>query len=372
MRHKPDTDLSEILEHIDPELFLDYEGVRFKRTFGSSGQQLNIKTCPRCGGNGWKVYLNASSGLGNCFHGDCAGEPGFNLFSFSRHLWGTDSSETIRRLKDYARDQGWVAKRSTSAEVEEVTDFDMPESIELPHGGRNLRYLEERGIDRDLARFFHLRFCHKGQYIYIDGEGRRMWQNYDNRVLIPIYDLDGVLVTFQGRHISNDAPRKYLFPPGLPGSGRFLYNGHNVIGCEEVVICEGAFDVMATKIAMDSKVHLRSVGQIGTFGKHLSHGDHNGQDQLGALIRLKQHGLKSVVFMWDGEVEAIKAAIESAKLVRSVGLSAKVALLPEDKDPNEVPPSVVVDAYERAMSCSDVRLLRELMRRARLRESKPE
>ncbi|MCE9932730.1 toprim domain-containing protein [Aeromonas salmonicida] len=277
----------------------------------------------------------------------------------------------MRKLKSYAREQGWVAKRVTSAEVEEVTDFDMPESIELPYGGRNLRYLEERGINKELARFFHLRFCQKGQYIYIDGEGKRTWQNYDNRVLIPIYDLDGVLVTFQGRHISSDAPRKYLFPPGLPGSGRFLFNGHNVIGCEEIVIGEGAFDVMATKIAMDRRVDLRSVGQIGTFGKHLSHGDHNGSDQLGALIRLKEHGLKSVVFMWDGEVEAIKAAIECAKLVRSVGITARVALLPEGKDPNEVPPEVVIQAYEKAMLSSDVRLIRALIERARLKESNP-
>lgn len=364
MRHTQDNDLSEVLEHIDPELFLEYEGVKYKRTFGSSGQQLNIKTCPRCGGNSWKVYLNAQTGLGNCFHGDCAGSPGFNIFSFARHLWGADPKETVRKLKDYARDQGWVAKRTTSVEVEEVADFDMPESIELPHKGRNLRYLESRGITSDLARYFHLRFCHRGQYIYIDQEGKRLWQNYDNRVLIPIYSLEGELVTFQGRTIV-DAPRKYLFPPGLPGSGRFLYNGHNVIGQREVVIGEGAFDVIATKMALDTRVEYRQVGQIGTFGKHLSHGDHDGEDQLGAIIKLRNQGLRSVVFMWDGEAQAIADAIAAAKLVKSVGIDARVALLPEDKDPNEVPASEVIRAYETAFEVSSPKLMKELLKRKR-------
>lgn len=362
MRMRHDEDLAEILEHIDTELFLEYEGVKFRRTFGSSGQQLNIKECPRCGGSSWKVYLNARTGLGNCFHGDCAGLSGYNIFSFAKALWSTDSSDAIRRLKQYAREQGWVAKRVTSADVEEVTDFDLPDSIELPHKGRNLRYLDERGINKDIARYFHLRFCHKGQYIYVDGEGKRLWQNYDNRVLIPIYDLDGVMVTFQGRTIV-DAPRKYLFPPGLAGSGRYLYNGHNVIGTRELVICEGAFDVFATKIAMDHEVSYRTVGQIGTFGKHLSHGDHDGQDQLGALMRLKREGLETVTFMWDGEADAIRAAITAAKLVKSIGLRTRVALLPEGKDPNEITGTELLRCYEKAYEASDVRLIEAMMRR---------
>lgn len=365
MRHKTEDDLSEIIEHIDPELFLEYEGVKYKRTFGSSGQQLNIKTCPRCGGSEWKVYLNAETGLGNCFHGSCAGEPGFNIFSFSRHLWGSDPGETVRKLKDYARDQGWIAKRVAAVEVNEVTDFDLPDSIELPHNGKNLKYLAERGITGDVAGYFHLRYCSEGSYVYVDQDGKRLWQNYNKRIIIPIYNLDGDMVTFQGRYIGTESSRKYLFPPGLPGSGRFLYNGQNVIGCEEIVIGEGAFDVIATKMAMDLEVGLRGVGQVGTFGKHLSHGDHGGNDQLGALLKLKEKGLKRVVFMWDGEVAAIHAAIEMAKMVKSTGLQARVALLPKDKDPNEVSASEVLRAYHCARDASDVRLLKELMLRAR-------
>lgn len=362
---KNDTSISELLDYIDPEAFLDYEGVRFKRTYGSSGSQLNIRECPRCGGTSWKVYLNAETGLGNCFHGACVGEPGFNLFSFARELWGEDVRGTIERLKRYSIDQGWIAKRTISRAVEMENDVELPESIVMPHNGRNLKYLLERGISSEMAQYFHLRYCHKGSYVYYDEENNRRWQNYDGRLIIPIFNLDGELVTFQGRDITGLKEKKYLFPPGLAGTARFLYNGSNVIGCEEVVVGEGAFDVMATKIAMDEEVEMRRIGQVGTFGKNLSHGDAKGNDQLGAFVTLKKFGLRRVVMMWDGEGAALRSAVVACKLLKSIGLDCRVAILPEDKDPNEVPAQVVRDAYRNAVNFSNATLLREILKRNR-------
>ncbi|TOJ14071.1 toprim domain-containing protein [Vibrio parahaemolyticus] len=364
MARHGDLDIKELLDYIDPETFLDYEGITYKRTFGSSGSQLNLKECPRCGGTGWKVYLNAETGLGNCFHGSCVGEPGYNLFSFSRHLWQTDSAETIEKLKVYAKEQGWIAKRRTSKSVEYVTDeVELPDSVELPYKGTIPKYLTERGITPDIAKLFHLRYCHKGQYIYYDHEGKRRWQNYDKRIIIPVFDLNGDIVTFQGRDIVGISDRKYLFPNGLPGTARFLYNAFNVTGYEEIVICEGAFDVMATKIAFDEDVALRRIGQVGSFGKNLSHGSENGDDQLGTLAKMRSLGLKRVVLMWDGEASALKDAAKAAKLILSLGLDAKVAILPKDKDPNEVEPSVVRKAYYQATSPTSSKLMKAILDR---------
>lgn len=341
------TDITELLDYIDPETFLDYEGISYKRTFGSSGSQLNLKECPRCGGRSWKVYLNADTGLGNCFHGSCVGEPGFNLFSFSKCLWNADNRETFDKLKRYAKQQGWIAKRTESVGTFEA-DVVLPESVKLPIDGKIPAYLVKRGFDAELISYFHLRYCHKGQFIYHDHEGKRRWQNYDKRIVIPIYDLDGELRTFQGRDITGETDRKYLFPNGLPGTARFLYNAFNCIGLSDIVMCEGVFDVMATKQAFDEDVALRNVGQVGSFGKNLSHGSNNGDDQLGVLAQMKRMGLKRVTIMFDGEKTALMAAMKSAKRVESLGLEVKVAVLPNKCDPNEVPAHVVRDAYYRA------------------------
>lgn len=339
-------DIQELLETIDMEMWLDREGVDYRVTRGSRGVQLNVRECPVCGTAKWKVYLNQDNGLGNCFSGDC--EAKFNKWSFIKAQLGTPpAGQVIEHLKQVAKEQGWRPVRKVELAVNMATELKMPESIALPHKGRNLKYLDNRNINAELASYFHLRFCQRGHFDYLDVEGRPRKQDYSNRVIIPIFNLDGDLVSYQGRDITGTADRKYLFPPGFASTGSIIYNGHNAHGAEDIVIGEGAFDVMATKFALDGQAELRRVVAVGSFGKHLSHGDEN--SQLAKLLKLRDGGLKRVTFMWDGEDRAIQDAIEAALLVRQFGLTARIAVLPKDKDPNEVPPQVVRDAFWKAV-----------------------
>jgi DNA primase len=334
-------DLAEILDNLDMEDYLSWAGIDYKRTMGRSGPQLNLKCCPRCGGSTWKVYLNAETGFGNCFHGDCSGEPGFNKFTFIRNTLQDTNTATIKHLEEYAKEIGWKPKRVISVATNNDLDVALPKSLELPFEGRNAQYLEDRGISIEMASYFDLKLCLKGGYKYTQN-GEEKWQSYNNRIIIPIYDLSGTLVNFQGRDITGLSPRKYLFPPGLPGTGRFLYNGQNAWGAEHVVINEGAFDVIATKMALDTDPSLRRVVPIGTFGKHLSHGD---DGQFSQLMRLKTSGLKKITIMWDSD--AVSDAIKEAEELRANGFEVRVALLP-GKDPNELPKSDVIRAFKMA------------------------
>jgi len=103
---------------------------------------------------------------------------------------------------------------------------------------------------------------------------------------------------------------------------------------------------MALKIALDGDSALRDVVPVGSFGKHLSEGSEN--SQLSKLIKLKEHGLREVTFMWDGEKKATQDAVKAALMVRGAGLVARIAFLPKDKDPNEVAPEVVRQAFWKA------------------------
>lgn len=340
-------ELQEALDTLDIEAWLDREGVRYRHTRGSSGRQLNVKECPCCGNSNYKVYLNADTGLGNCFHGDC--ETKFNKWKFISAQLGLPHRQVVEHIKQTAREQGWRPPRKTGVAVNlRSTELVMPESIPLPHHGRNLRYLDNRGITGDVASYFSLRYSHRGTFPYIDEDGRPRIQDYGNRIIIPVFDLDGELVSFQGRDTTGKADKKYLFPPGFASTGAHLYNAQNAIGAERIVIGEGAFDVAATKVALDTDMALRDVVPVGSFGKHLSHGSDD--SQMAKLLFLQRHGLKQVTFMWDGEDRAIDDAIEAALLLRRVGLIARVAVLPEDKDPNEVPASEVTGAFWRAQT----------------------
>ena len=358
MRH----DLKELLDSIDVESYLDREGITYRQTRGSSGEQFNLKDCPVCGGSEYKVYLNAESGLGNCFSGQC--ESKFNKFSFIRaNLQGVPFSELMRHIKTVASEQGWRQKKQIKHDVDnDLNELQFPESVDLPFEGKNLKYLTDRGVTNEIASYFYLRWSKNGVFKYNDGNQIRQ-QDYSSRVIIPIYNLEGELVSYQGRDVTGESDRKYLFPPGFASTGKYLFNGANAINSKRVVICEGVFDIFAAKIALDSDISLRDVTPIGSFGKHISNGF--GNDQMGEIIKLKRKGLKEVCIAWDGEVEAIKAAVRSALVVSGMGIKTTVAMLPKDKDPSDCSIDEFLNAYRSATvinKISAIKLLSTLSR----------
>lgn len=341
---RDNSEITEILEKIDMEYWLNRETVEYKVARGSRGVQLNIRECPVCGNSKWKVYMNQESGLGNCFHGDC--EAKFSKWTFIKaSLGGLANREVIEHLRVVAEEQGFTIKR-TEYKPAEKGALRLPKSEQLPIGGRNLKYLQQRGISKETTRDFGLRICQKGWFEYIDHEGQKKLQNFSGRIIIPIYNLEGKLVSYQGRDITGTSDKKYLFPNGFASTGAIIFNGNNALGYKDICMGEGVFDVMAIHQAFQEDSVLCNVAAVGSFGKHLSYGDEN--SQLAQILKMKEAGLKRVTIMWDGEKVALNDAVESALLLHGCGLVARVARLPKDKDPNEVEPQVVRDAFHNA------------------------
>ncbi|TXN07934.1 DNA primase [Methylobacterium sp. WL103] len=331
-------DIKELSEELDLEQWFDSEGVAYKMTQGSSGMQINVQECPdsTCGDSRYRVYLNAETGVGNCFICNAR----FSKLGFIHtHLHGDPKAskwaETFRHVKQHLADQGWRPKRKTPVAIT-TGAVKLPDSFPLPTpDGQNLTYLEGRGIDAEMAAYFHLRYCDSGWWNFTKEDGSKGGQKFEQRLIIPVFDLDGELVTFQGRDVLGNADPKYLFPKGLPGTGRFLYNGQNAVRSKRVAMGEGAFDVFGLKLALDADPALRDITPVGSFGKHLSYGDANGRDQIGCFLTLRKHGLEEVIIVWDGTPDALAAALKAAEQLRKISLRVKIALMPLDTDPNE-------------------------------------
>lgn len=339
-------DLDEINSELDMEFFFERESLPYRMTRGSSGMQINARHCPSCGDARWRTYFGIENGRGNCF---VCGES-WNCVSFLREHYDVPWREVVRIGAEILREQGWRPKRMVAAAVE-PGEVKLPYSYELPlEDGSNLAYLETRNVTGELARYFGLRWCEYGWWLCKDDDGAPMQQGFNDRIIIPVYDLNGELKTFQGRDLTGKSERKYLFPKGLPGTGRFLYNGQNVQATKEIAVGEGAFDVIALKIALDEEPQLRHVVPVGTFGKHLSVGAGNGSDQLGAFMRLKATGVERVTIMWDGGEKELIAALNAARLLSRCGLTARIALLPLGKDPNEITPHAARRCYYEAVT----------------------
>lgn len=344
-------ELNRALEKIDVSTYLDREGVDYKHSFGGSGEQLNLSECPACGEGGRKTYINAQTGLGNCFHGGCGFK--FNKFKLIQKVSGLGGAALDQHIKSVAQEQGWMPKRERIKIV--LDDLKLPSDLQaLPNAeGRILKYLDDRGVTPESCERFGLSFCKKGFWGAKLSDESTKWVFFGGRVVIPILDLAGKLVSFQARDITGEQEPKYLFPSGYAVAGRHLYNGNSFQEGvhKHAIVGEGAFDAIAVDQALQSMSGVESVIPLATFGMHLSGGP---DSQVEKFCELRERGLEWVTFMWDGEGKALSYAVTAGELLKGVGLKVRVAMLPPRFDPAQgpdkrpTPPSVVLESFFKA------------------------
>ena len=319
-----------VWENFDIQSFMDYEGITYKEAEGHRGRQLNLQECPACGDSRYKVYINAETGFGNCFHGEC--EIKYNKYVFVKEFLQLDKPrDVIEAAKDFLVIQGWRPKINTAVKEKSQVELYLPDIIPADRNP----YLIKRGISQQTIDKFNISYCEKGSFEY---------QDFSNRIIFPIYDIHGELKSFQGRDITGKAEKKYIFPAGFASTGSIVYNADQAVGAEQVVISEGVFDVLALSQIFEKDSDLVNVVPLGSFGIELCHRqDEN--DQFGVLMDLKGKGLKEVTFMWDSEPKAIEKALAAAELLRRNGINSRLAILPKGKDPSEASHAEVVKAF---------------------------
>ena len=146
---------------------------------------------------------------------------------------------------------------------------------------------------------------------------------YRNRVIFPIWDLQGRTIGFGARTLGNDQP-KYINTSDteLFHKGRILYGlakaRHKIRQTGQVILLEGYMDVIA--------FHQYGITNVvAGLGTALT------PEQAGLLQRVAE----DVILLYDGDAAGQKAAMRSLEVLRDVGLDARVVELPNGKDPDE-------------------------------------
>lgn len=347
------------LDEIDIEQLISYEGYEYRLSSGNSGLQINVKTCPNCASDDWKVYFNFDNGLGNCFKCNLK----FNKIKFVKYARNFPDYSAVfsylRRMGDNVRYRPRTAPVA-STKIVVNKDWNLPLNKKIEKEEEIPPYLKARFIDLKLIERFDLRICENGFYVYKNYNGKQAAVDFSRRVIIPIKDIMGNVVTFQGRDITGTSDKKYLFPNLMPASGSFIYNADYALenNFKKIVLNEGVFDVFATTQALESDIRFHDWCACGTFGKHFGIDRYNmaQTDQLKDLFRLRENGLAEVVILWDGEPAARLAAIEAALKLKDYGFNVRVGFLPENKDPAEVSKEVVLDAILNSKTVSKLTL----------------
>lgn len=353
------SDLQELLDDFDIQDWLAENGVEFRIRPGSRGAQINIKECPVCGNAGWKVYLNSDTGHGNCFAGSHPADRNFSKYLFVKEWTGLKGREVYQHIERFVEEGELFSRDTEKKELPKLeAPLDLPPHVMQPDDdGIVLAYLRERGISSEICRRYDLRFVEKGAYRYtFDGEDKEM--SFDQRVLIPVYDHTGAMKTFQGRDITGTAQQKYLFPPGLAGSGSFLYGANLAMGKPTLLLVEGVFDVMSADHAL-RLAGAHEIGVAGSFGISVSMSESEPlfDDQLGVFYALRKAGLRRVIFMWDNEAKAQERAQIYAQKLKGFGVDCLATKLDSGKDANEANPTEIMRAVRAAKPVSGASLL---------------
>ena len=146
---------------------------------------------------------------------------------------------------------------------------------------------------------------------------------YNDRIMFPLYDLEGRVVGFSGRRYDNIKENKYVNTKetDIFKKGELLYHYH--IAKEEcrkeksLIVMEGFMDVIrASSIGIKNTVAL--------MGTALT------KDQISLIKRLS----KNVYLCLDGDDPGVKATLSNGEVLLNEGLDVKVIPLPNPDDPD--------------------------------------
>lgn len=212
--------------------------------------------------------------------------------------------------------------------------------------GKNigLTYFEERGFRPEIIRKFRLGYsldqwdhftkqatqsAFSNEIILSSGlaktnENKGIYDAYRNRVIFPIFGLNGKVIAFAGRHLINDPKSpKYVNSPEtiLYHKSNELY-GLNFAKSEirhtdKVYLVEGYTDVI-------------SMHQAGIENVVASSGTSLTEQQIRQIKRFTEN----VIVLYDGDNAGIKASLRGVDMLLEQGLNVRIVLFPDGEDPD--------------------------------------
>lgn len=204
------------------------------------------------------------------------------------------------------------------------------------------KYLFDRGLTEEEIKTFEIGYSMLGKDInesiykkmaneakFLDSEivsagllNSKGQDLYQNRITLPIKNEFGEVQGFVGRCVKDNLVR-YLNTPETPifKKSNVIFNLDKAVNeirkLDEVIICEGSFDVIALWQA-NIKNAVCSLGTSLTINQ---------------LTKLKEF-TNNICLLFDADSSGIKSTIKAYKLCKKLGLNFKTILLPEKEDPS--------------------------------------
>lgn len=324
--------------------------------------------CPFHGEKSPSFHCEDKKGRYHCFGCSVSGDH----FKFLTELDGMSFPEAVEKIAEMAgvpmpvrdaAEERREKERASLTDVMEMATVFFQERLQGPEGAKARAYLRDRGLTPATQQSFRLGYAPDSrnalkEYLAAKGvpkadieacglvrHGDDIPVSYDwfrDRIMFPIPDSRGKTIAFGGRALAPDALAKYMNSPEteLFHKGNVLYNfarARKALAKGGTVIAvEGYMDV----IALTQAGFENAVAPLGTALT---------ENQLELLWRMAGEP----VLCFDGDQAGLKAAWRAADLALPAiqpGRSARFALLPEGKDPDDLVKADGPDAFRAVLS----------------------
>ena len=139
-------------------------------------------------------------------------------------------------------ENGRFLKLEKSKDCEKLKEIPLPEVLPIYICDDAQDYLRSRNITDEMIDHFQLQYIIKNMNVVFPNKEEKQYKT-KYRIFIPIFDINGVIVSWQARDITGRAKNKYLFPPEFK-SAEYLYNINAIQqNPRYLIITEGVFDV---------------------------------------------------------------------------------------------------------------------------------
>ena len=251
---------------------------------------------------------------------------------------------------------GKVQKKQKHTELHQIYDLSLKfyiNNLNLAKGKEAREYLKKRNINEDVIKEFQIGLAlkkdtlskiliqkFKPEDVLKSGLiGKNDYGYYDlfyERIMFPLYDLDGNPVAYSGRIYNREDNSKYFNTreTEIFKKGELLYNYHRAKDDarrkNKVIIMEGFMDVIRAYT-----VGIKNV--VATMGTAVT-------DIQAKLIKRMA---KEVILCFDGDEAGAKATMACSNELIKIGVTPKVVRLEEDLDPDEYIQKYGKDSFQR-------------------------
>ncbi len=296
--------------------------------------------CPFHNDSNPSMCVSREKQIYTCFSCHATG----NVYTFLENYEHWDFRETLKYLGDLVGiDVGYANYQKREGKFDKIYEA---YRIALKYYQNNLAssvgreakvYLNNRKIDDEVIKEFEIglslsnndltKLLEKKDYTLLElnkcGLSSDNRDIYHDRIMFPLYDINGKIVAFSGRIYKNNDQNKYLNTKETDvfKKGHMLYHYHiarEVARSEKcVIIMEGFMDVIrASTIGVHNTIAL--------MGTALT------QEQIQLIKRLSSN----IILCLDGDDPGQAATLQAGELFLKEKIEVKVIVLPENDDPD--------------------------------------